>query len=464
MLDLLRCSRGSAAFATVIALVPLIGALALGGEAGSWYVTKQHAQNAADAAAYSGALRLACSLANGGTCPVDVQTVPYRGKEFAAQNGFCNAGDTSYPGGDCPTSFPKGASQSVAIATLTTWNGTSGNFVQATVQQTQPAYLAVLLGLTTVNIGATAVAEVNALPTPPCTLALTGSVSFQGSPNINAPGCGMASNDTANNAIDFTGGGTTMNLGSLSTAGGCTGSTTFCGRTLTYRAPVTDPFSALDGALTTLCGANPTLPATCGLSNCPGSSLVPYTATRQCTNNNFKITGNKCDQLAAGVYFISGTLTMTGTTVITSGTGSGACTGTPSGPGAVTFVLLPGASIDTKGGGTITLTGPTSAPSSSSLPASLQADAGLFQYMAIYDASATAVQFGGTSNINVTGNIYAPTAAVTFQGNPTISLANGKSCGELIAASIKFAGNATFDDSGCPAATVPTSQYVSLVQ
>ena len=56
MHNLLRCRRGSAAFVTVIALVPLIGVVALGGEAGSWYVTKQHAQNAADSAAMSGAL------------------------------------------------------------------------------------------------------------------------------------------------------------------------------------------------------------------------------------------------------------------------------------------------------------------------------------------------------------------------------------------------------------------------
>ena len=56
MRNLLRCRRGTAAFATVIALMPLIGAVSLGGEAASWYVTKQHAQNAADAAAYSGAL------------------------------------------------------------------------------------------------------------------------------------------------------------------------------------------------------------------------------------------------------------------------------------------------------------------------------------------------------------------------------------------------------------------------
>src|SRR5690242_902532 len=100
MHSLLRCRRGSAAFATVAAFVPLIGVVALGAEGGSWYVTKQHAQNAADAAAYSGALKLACQIA--GQC-TDTQSVVYRGKEFAAQNAFCNAGDTSYPGSRCFT-------------------------------------------------------------------------------------------------------------------------------------------------------------------------------------------------------------------------------------------------------------------------------------------------------------------------------------------------------------------------
>ena len=40
--NLLRCCRGSAAFVTVAALVPLIGVFSICGEAGSWYVTKQH--------------------------------------------------------------------------------------------------------------------------------------------------------------------------------------------------------------------------------------------------------------------------------------------------------------------------------------------------------------------------------------------------------------------------------------
>ena len=130
----------------------------------------------------------------------------------------------------------------------------------------------------------------------------------------------------------------------------------------------------------------------------------------------------------------------------------------------MTFILLPGATIDTKGGGTLTLTGPTTAPSTSSLPAALQSYASLFQNMAIYDASATAVQFGGNSNINLSGNIYAPNADVTFQGNPTIDLGGGTGCGELIAKSVAFNGNATLNSNGCSAATKPNSQYVQLVQ
>ena len=117
MHNLLRCRRGSAAFATVVALVPLIGVVALGGEAGSWYVTKQHAQNAADAAAISGGWRLKCSMI-AQTCDLpctDTNSVDYRAKQFAAQNGFCNAGDTSYPGSQCAAPLP-GTSQSVSVA------------------------------------------------------------------------------------------------------------------------------------------------------------------------------------------------------------------------------------------------------------------------------------------------------------------------------------------------------------
>ncbi len=130
----------------------------------------------------------------------------------------------------------------------------------------------------------------------------------------------------------------------------------------------------------------------------------------------------------------------------------------------VTFILLPGASINTKGGGNFTTTGPKSAPSTASLPPAFQAYTNQLQYMGLYNASATPVQFGGSSNINITGNIYAPTAAVTFQGNSVILLSGGAGCGEVIAASVTFNGNASLDSTGCSTATKLTAQYVSLVQ
>src|SRR5262245_14661161 len=193
MHNLLRCRRGTAAFVTVVALVPLIGFVALGAEAGSWYVTKQHAQNAADAAAISGALRLACSISGSSTCDAAHDYV-YRGKQFAAQNAFCNAGDASYPGSNC-ASLPTGTSQTVQIDQPT------ASRVRAIVGQQQPAYLATVLGLSAVNIGAQAIAEVQN-PKNLCALGLgrwptsQSALTIGGSMNITGTGCGMMSNDT----------------------------------------------------------------------------------------------------------------------------------------------------------------------------------------------------------------------------------------------------------------------------
>ena len=434
MRNLLRSRRGSVAFATVVALVPLIGALALGGEAGSWYVTKKHAQNAADAAAYSGGVQQACL--NSPPCAVS-NTVDYRAKQFAAQHSFCNGGDTTaYPGARCLGSLPTGTTQTVQIASLTSWPGASGtNFVQATVSQQQPTYLAKVLGISTVTIGATAVAAVQGLPKPPCALSLT-TISFQGSPNINAPNCGMAANGTTASALNFTGGGMSMNLGSLSAAGGCTGASQFCNSASTYMPPVNNPFSALDAV---------TLPT---LANCAGSNLVAYTAAAPCKNNNVSLTGNADITLPGGVYFISGKLEIKG---------NGSLLGT------ALFILLPGASFSMKGGGRIDVTGNPSV-ATSQLPSVLQPYASLFANMAIYDQSNVDVTIGGNSQIAFKGNMYLPNAAVTFQGNPTISLSGG-GCGELIAKSIAFNGNATFDSTGCSSATkLPSTQYVTLVQ
>jgi hypothetical protein len=436
MHNLLRCRRGSAAFATVIALVPLIGVVAVGGEAGSWYVTKQHAQNAADAAAISGGWRLACSIrAQTGVACTDTNSVDYRAKQFAAQNGFCNAGDTSYPGSRCVTTLPTGTSQSVSVAI-------SSNQVRATVSQQQPAYLAKVLGLSTVNIPATAVVQIQIL-TKPCILALTGSVSIQGSVTVNSPNCGIASNSTASNSFDFTGnGGLSISAPSFA-AGGCsqTGGNQ-CNNVTQHAAPAPNPLSGLDSAMSSL-----TTSSFSG-GQCPNGPTHQPTAygTTPCYNgtNTSTLTGT-----LSGTYFFNGTVSL--------GSVSGTAT-----------LILFGSSAKiskTTGNPTINLTGQTN----QQVPPALSSVRNLMTDLVIYDPETTSgnktVDIGGSSGIIFNGIVYAPKATVTYGGNSSASTPT-PGCFQIIAAAISLSGNTKLDDSKCisDGAATPEVDYVQLVQ
>lgn len=436
MRSLLRCRRGAAAFATVIALVPLVGVVALGGEAGSWYVTRQHAQNAADAAAYSGAVQQACLLAP--PCLV-TQTVDYRAKQSAAQNAFCNAGGTSYPGSRCAGSLPAGISQTVTVASLTSWNGAGGHFVQATVHQVQPAYLAKVLGMSTVDIPAMAVASVKQPEKLPCVLSRSGAITFQDSSvTINAPNCGLASNGTPT-GFDFkTGLNTPPVVGSMSTAGGCSGNTALCGKVLTYAPPVIDPFSPLTSAISNLT-----------LTKCKGSTLQPY-ATGNCANDN--ITLNSATQIyVSGVYFFSGGLSLGG---------NGSLVTAPNVSATIIILPVPGkTSLKMAGGSLFNISAPTTVPSG--LPSQLASVANLLASMALFDPE-TSPQTTGNSTMSGSGVFYLPNAnPLNWQGTSTGQVST---CTEVIAASIKLSGTPNFDNSGCAPSIRLTSQIVVLVQ
>src|SRR5690242_5844651 len=221
MRNLLRCRRGSVAFATVTAFVPLIGALALGAEAGSWYVTKQQAQNAADAAAYSGGLTLACVLSGSGSCDTSTDYVA-RGKLFAAKNAFCDSG----------CGAPAGTVRSVQIDRGTyaanVWtNSAGGTFLRAVASSQQPAYMASLLGFGTINIGAQSIVEVRN-PKPVCAMGLgpaSNGLTIGGSSTISGDGCALMSNTAAklNSAPTFVGSGWAVDAvnGCNASAGHC---------------------------------------------------------------------------------------------------------------------------------------------------------------------------------------------------------------------------------------------------
>ncbi len=443
MRNLLRCRRGSVALATVIALVPLIGVVALGGEAASWYVTKQFAQNAADTAAYSGGLWLACSLAPS-TCTADTQSMDYRGKEFAAQNAFCDTGDsTAYPGRRC-ASLPSGTSQTVVIAAV------GADSVKATVAQTQPVYLAKVLGFSTVTIGASATAQVIKLANP-CVLSLTDPVAFQGSTTVKAQNCGLSSNSTASNAIDFTGNGLDVSkAGPISGVGGCAQTAgTQCSKAITFASPIINPLKGLDPAVLSLTTADFS-------GGACGSTLKAYGPTSACYNTSFPA-GN---QTLNGVYFFAGngSVTISGSVTIT---------------GTATLILLgpkflnngdKGATLAFNGNPTITLTA-LSSVSATQVPTKLTTPSilALLSGLLIYDPETTdknhVVTISGNSTSSFTGVTYAPNADIVYQGSTVSS-----TCVEVIAKGITLSGNSNFDNSGCPASSKIVSQYVRLVQ
>ncbi|MBR0801110.1 hypothetical protein JQ615_37705 [Bradyrhizobium jicamae] len=440
MRNMLRCRRGSAAFATLIALVPLIGVMALGGEAGFWYVTQQRAQNAADAAAYSGGMWVACSLAPT-ICPADTQTMTYRAKEFAAQNGFCTTGDTSYPGSRCVT-LASGLSQAVTIASLATWNGVAGNYVQATVSQSQPAYLAKVLGMSTVTIGATAVARVDTLAQPPCVLSLT-TITFQGSPTLSSTDCGVAADSSASNSIGFVGNnGISMNapsyaVGSCAQTGGSQ-----CTNVNTYQQTIPDPLSTLNTALSALTTS----------SFAKGSCTTAPTSFESgaCYNGSYKFPNTTTT--LSGTYYFNGSVTIQSSAAIVNGT--------------ATLIIFGGGSLTIGGGPTIQLTAMASPTGPSALSASALA---LMKGLVLYDNETTtkngSVNVSGNTTSYLDGTVYMPNAAVNYGGNSTSS-APSPGCYQVIAYQVNFTGNTTLDNSGCAAGSVvqPNVQTVRLVQ
>jgi hypothetical protein len=445
MHNLLRCRRGSAAFATVVALVPLIGVIALGGEAGSWYVTKQHAQNAADSAAMSGALTIAIQNVAVSTIS-DSQTYDYRGKEFAAQNAFCNAGDTSYPGSQCVTNLPTGISQTVQIdrgtydAASKSWTtAASGQFVRATVSQQQRAYLAAVLGLSTVNIGAQAIAQVIDNPKDLCVLGLGRSPSSQspltlsGGGTFSGNGCGLMSNDTVKYASTptFNGPGWAVDAVNGCKAGNCDPGVPYNYNML----PATNPLQVLDTeSFNTRTGNTKPCSGNCGTVTLNPNSTGAYGNLTVTTGDN--VTFNP------GTYFFyNAAIKINGGTV----------TGTN-----VNIVLLGDSSLSITGG-TVNLSANmnnTQYPDLSGVLIDDQAP----------NKSNNAVNINGNGTVALGGAMYFPNVDVTWNGTSANTTAGATTCAEVIANTLDLGGNAYISTQNCVPSTIGHPQVVVLVQ
>jgi hypothetical protein len=433
----IRCRRGSVGMMLSLALIPLIGLAGFGTEAGMWYAVKRHAQNAADAAAYSGAFWLANpELAPG------AHTLDYRGKQFAAQNGFC--GDTvSYPGSIC-AALPAGVTQSIVIARGNYAGGfvanAAGNSVQATVTQSQPPLLSrIWLGSGNVDIVAVAVAQVQT-PKNVCAIGLEG-VIINGGPTIGGSNCTIQSDTFVKlgNNVTFTGQGMALD--------GVTGCQSPCATPTGaaynwFTEPATDPLATtLDlyasSMFASVSTAHPTNLPNCNDLNCALSpSMTAY--------GDLRVNAGGTMTLAPGTYFFyNATITVNGGATLTA-----------SGP--VNIVMLGSGSRLTVNGGSGGNPGGTV-----NLTANLQnADFPALNGVLFYDQGTAAVNINGSSTSQFGGSLYMPNADITWSGNQQSSLT---ACTEVLGKTLTITGNSYLNTNRCAPGTIPKTQVVLMV-
>jgi hypothetical protein len=397
--------------------IPTILIVGLGTEAGSWYLIQRRAQNAADAAAYAGALALTVS-----------QSANTEGLAYAAQNGFCNTGATG-----C-TAPPAGATQSVNIA-VGIVNGNTR--VTSVVAQYQPPLLTSLVFNRPVTISAQAAAEIKH-PQQPCALSLTGTLTIGGSQTFTGGNCTVMSDGN----VKFNSGAT------FSGSGWYVGGTSGCsplqwcnlaGSASDYFLPPTTQPTALTQLEADT--ANGTIPAEpnkpTNIPPCANNTTCTYSSSTA-WQGNLTVNSGAVANLQNGIYLFD-SLTIGGTLQLAPGaTGVNIIVGS----GGITFT----------GSGTVNLQAATN-NTGSNLARDLNG-------VLIYDTETTSAKINGGSNSIYTGALFFPNSDVTWSGNA----AGNSNCTEIVAKSLTFTGNTYLNVSGCAPSLVPVSQLVLLVQ
>src|SRR5579863_4136885 len=242
-----RDQRGAISPMLVMALVPMIGALAMGMEASNWWLTQRSIQNAADsaviAAANAGSVNGVQGDAGGTSCSV-AEDWCYEAQSVASAMGFTNGSSnvtvSATPSNACPSPltatdcFKVVITKEVPVRLLSvigfTGDTAIGSQRYQTVQASAMAYAG--SGNTSQNFCIGALGSL-----------VNKDLTINGGPNSALPGCAIASN-----------GGTTCNGGSItglvaSYAAPNDMSKNDCAPTaadnVPLRAPITDPYSGL---------------------------------------------------------------------------------------------------------------------------------------------------------------------------------------------------------------------------
>ncbi len=390
---------GTVTVTIALALSALVGFAALGTEVAGWYVTKRTMQGAADSAAYSAAM----AKATGASAAAYVSEA----------NGV--AANYSYVNGN------NGVTVTVNSPPTSGNHTTDTGAVEVIITRSKPLVLANLF------LGASPTLQARAVAAPGasgCVLALDQSavtdVTDNGNTVLNLNDCNIYVNSPATNALRLVG-GATINAnaayvhGNYTTSGQASLNTT--AGTYTSAPVAQDPYADVQIPSYSGCNSN-NYSLTGGKSQTftPGSSGVWVFC------GGFDVKGNSSVTLQPGIYIIDGgSFSIAGGSSV-SGSGVTIILTSSSGSGYTTASIAGGALVD------------VTAPNSGSL-------AGLAFFQDRNAPTSGSDSFTGGATQNVTGAIYFPNQNMTFAGGTT----TGAKCTQLVALTLTFNGNATFN-------------------
>lgn len=394
---------GGAAITIALTFSLIIGFAGLGTEVASWYVVRRAMQGAVDSAAFTAAI---AKLAG-------ASTTAYTSEALSVSGNYNYIDGTN------------------SVSVTVNSPPLSGNYtadndaVEVIISQPQTLKLASLFMATVPTLQTRAVATLNPNGTG-CVMALDrGDVTDlvdNGNTTINLNNCNLYVNSTSPQALTLHG-QATINAyaayisGNYSTSGQASLNTSQ--GTFTGAAPANDPYA--DVSIPTYSGCNQT---NYSLSGGQSHTFTPGSSGTLVFCNGFSLSGGSSVTLQPGTYIING--------------GSFSISGNSSISGSGVTIVLTGsagnyATASISGGSTVSITAPTSGPLS-----------GLAFFQDRNAPSSGSNSFSGGTTQNITGAIYFPNQNVTFSGGTNTG---GAICTQLIAYTITFNGNATFNNN-----------------
>ncbi len=417
--------RGSVSLFFASGATVLFACVALATEAGSWYLARRNAQNAADAAATAGAL----ALANGANAAAGRAAAA----NLAARNGFATGGETLV---------------TVNIPPLAGPNAGDGTAVEVIIRQTQPLLLAALVTSNEPVVQARAVGRA-AGSSEVCALALRGSIAMGGNSFTSGEGCVLASNNRGTGAIQVTG-SAEVTADSLSASGTCVGCNSPTAVRLSrpyaeYQPPARNPFAALDDIV------QPSFNSTQCMPQPTNGVMVPYSAANpRAYCQDVPPNGVKTLTFQPGHYYFNNASLDIQSEKVTCP----ACTG-----GAGVTIVFTG-NPATIGGPRINANASVNLVAPNANPVNPLYNGVLFHR----DARATTtsgVVINGGATTTLSGGMYFPSSLVRFNGNAEV---RNSTCIALVADTLDFTGTADvyLDVSGCPGRGTQVPQTVTV--